>query len=63
MKNLIVGPFNINSVVCIMAFLANTFTIPGSMGVGFITCISLPDRGDFCCLLITFANSLDLDQD
>ena len=23
---------------------------------------SLPTRGDFCCLLITFANSLDLDQ-
>ena len=23
---------------------------------------SLPPRGDFCCLLITFANSLDPDQ-
>ena len=23
---------------------------------------SLPARGDFCCLLITFANSLDPDQ-
>ena len=23
---------------------------------------SLPTRGDFCCLLITFANSLDPDQ-
>ena len=23
---------------------------------------SLPARGGFCCLLITFANSLDLDQ-
>ena len=24
---------------------------------------SLPASGDFCCLLITFANSLDPDQD
>ena len=23
---------------------------------------SLPTRGDFCCLIITFANSLDPDQ-
>ena len=28
----------------------------------FYACYSFPTGGDFCCLLITFANSLDLDQ-
>ena len=36
---------------------------PKVVSTSFFVFNSLPARGDFCCLLITFAKSLDPDQD
>ena len=47
---------------CLTELSAHDTIMAGFYSLTFLFILTVPDSGDFCCLLITFANSLDPDQ-